>query len=92
MDKPLPEDFDPYGRGDMRISNDAQGFTLFLQWILGIASIVGATALIWVAASVATLREDVAVLKDRPPPVTKPEFDVRMESVDRRLSALEARK
>lgn len=91
MDKPLPDDFDPY-RGDMRISNDAAGFTMFFQWLLGIAAVIVATALIWGASSVSQLREDVAVLKDRPAPVTKEEFSVRMESVERRLTALEARK
>lgn len=92
MDKPLPDDFDPYGRGDMRISNDAQGFNLFFQWLMGIASVIAATALIWVAASVAQLREDVAVLKDRPAPVTKAEFDLSMQAIERRFTALEARK
>lgn len=76
----------------MRISNDVTGFTMFFQWLMGIASVIVATALIWVAASVAQLREDVAVLKDRPAPVTKEEFGVRMESVERRLTALEARR
>lgn len=73
----------------MRISNDPAGFTMFFQWLLGIASVIVATALIWVAASVAQLREDVAVLKDRPAPVTKEEFNYRMQSVEARLSALE---
>lgn len=91
MDKPLPDDFDPYGRGDMRISNDAQGFTLFFQWLQGIAAVIVTTALVWGASSVSQLREDVAVLKDRPQPVTKAEFDARMESFDKRLTSLEAR-
>lgn len=92
MDKPLPEDFDAELRGDMRISNDAQGFTLFFQWLQGIAAVIVSAALIWGASSVSQLREDVAVLKDRPAPVTKAEFDVRMESMDKRLTALEARR
>lgn len=79
-------------RGDMRISNDAHGFTLFFQWVMGVASIVVAAMLIWVGASVSSVREDVAVLKDRPPPVTKAEFDARMEAVERRLTDLEGRK
>lgn len=91
MDAPLPDDYDPY-RGDMRISNDAAGFTLFLQWLLGIAAVIVTTALLWVASSVAQLREDVAILKDRPQPITKAEFDFRMESVERRLTALEDHK
>lgn len=90
MDKPLPPDFDPYG-GDMRISNDAQGFTIFFQWLMGVAAVIFTTAIVWGASSVSQLREDMAVLKDRPAPVTKAEFDVRMESVDRRLLALEAK-
>lgn len=51
MDKPLPEDFDPYGRADMRISTDARRFALFLQWIVGCASVVGATAIVVAVAS-----------------------------------------
>lgn len=90
MDAPLPDDFDPY-RGDMRISNDAQGFTIFFQWLMGVAAVIFTTAIVWGASSVSQLREDMAVLKDRPAPVTKAEFDVRMESVDRRLRALEAK-
>lgn len=91
MDTQLPDDFDPYGRGDMRISNDSTGFTLFFQWLLGIAAVIVAAALLWGASSLTQLREDVAVLKDRPQPVTKAEFDVKMESFDKRLTALEAR-
>lgn len=75
----------------MRISNDAQGFTLFFQWLMGVAAVIVATALIWGASSVASLREDMAVLKDRPAPVTKAEFDVRMEAVERRLTSLETK-
>jgi hypothetical protein len=96
---PPEDDFATELRGDMRISNDGAGFTLFFQWLMGIAAVIVSTALIWVATSVAQLREDMAVLKDRPQPVTKAEFDLRMESVERwnatvekRLSALEARK
>lgn len=88
---PQDDDFATELRGDMRISNDAAGFTLFFQWILGIASVLAATAMIVAATSLIQLREDVAVLKDRPPPVTKAEFDVRMEQVERRLTSLEAR-
>lgn len=76
----------------MRISNDSAGFTLFFQWLMGIAAVIVSTALIWVATSVASLREDMAVLKDRPAPVTQAEFDVRMQSVEARLTRLETRK
>lgn len=92
MDKPLPDDFDPYGRGDMRISNDAAGFDAFFKWLTGIASVVAAAALLWVAASLTQLREDVAVIKARPEPVTKEEFAYRMQSVEQRLSALESKR
>lgn len=86
------DDIEAALRGDMRISNDGAGFTLFFQWLMGIAAVIVSTALIWVASSVASLREDMAVIKDRPQPVTKEEFSVRMESVERRLSALETHK
>lgn len=76
----------------MRISNDAAGFTLFFQWLMGIASVIAAAALLWVASSLTQLREDVAVIKARPEPVTKEEFRVRMESVEGRLSALEEKR
>jgi hypothetical protein len=76
----------------MRISNDAAGFTLFFQWLMGIASVIAAAALLWVASSLTQLREDVAVIKARPEPVTKEEFRVRMESVEGRLSALEGKR
>jgi len=79
-------------RGDMRISNDGAGFTMFFQWLMGIAAVIVATALIWGASSVSQLREDMAVLKDRPAPVTKEEFSMRMEAFDKRLEALERRK
>lgn len=79
-------------RGDMRISNDGAGFSLFFQWLMGIAAVIVATALICGASSVAQLREDMAVLKDRPQPITKAEFDVRMESVEHRLTRLESRR
>lgn len=92
MDKPLPDDFDPYGRGDMRISNDDAGFTLFFKGLMGVVAVIFTTAVVWGASSISQLREDVAVLKDRPAPVTKAEFDTSMQSVERRLSALEARK
>lgn len=89
---PERDDFATELRGDMRISNDSAGFTMFFQWLMGIAAVIVSTALIWVATSVASLREDMAVLKDRPAPVTKEEFSLRMESVERRLTALEAKK
>jgi aryl-alcohol dehydrogenase-like predicted oxidoreductase len=76
----------------MRISNDASGFTLFFQWVMGLASVIVAAAIIWGASSVSQLREDVAVLKDRPAPVTKSEFDSRMQAVEARLSNLESRR
>lgn len=60
MDKQLPDDFDPYGRGDMRISNDAQGFTLFFQGLIGIAAIIATAAIVWGASSLAHIREDVS--------------------------------
>jgi hypothetical protein len=89
---PERDDFASELRGDgMNISNDSGGFTIFFQWLMGIASVIVATALIWVAASVSHLREDVAVLKDRPAPVTKEEFNYRMQSVEARLGALEAK-
>lgn len=92
---PERDEFPDYStelRGDMRISNDAQGFTLFFQWLMGVVGVIVASALIWSASSIAQLREDMAVLKDRPAPVTKEEFSVRMESVERRLTALEAKR
>lgn len=91
MDAPLPDDYDPY-RGDMRISNDDAGFTLFFKGLMGVIAVIFTTAVVWGASSISQLREDVAVLKDRPAPVTKAEFDMRMESFDRRLAAVEARK
>lgn len=90
-DKPAPEDLDPYQVGDMRISNDGYGFTLFFQWLMGIAAVIGTAAVLWGASSISQLREDVAVLKDRPQPVTKAEFDTRMQSFETRLSVLESR-
>ena len=92
MDKQLPDDFDPYGRGDMRISNDDAGFTLFFKGLMGIVAVVFTTAVVWGASSISQLREDMAVLKDRPAPITKAEFDMKMDSVERRLTALETRK
>ncbi len=88
------DDFNPYydGSDDMRISNDGYGFTLFFQWLMGIVAVVGTASVLWGASSVSQLREDVAVLKDRPLPVTKAEFDLRMEAVEGRLRELEARK
>lgn len=92
MDTQLPDDFDPYGRGDMRISNDEAGFTLFFKGLMGIVAVVFTTAVVWGASSISQLREDVAVLKDRPAPITKDEFNFRMEQIERRLAAVEARK
>jgi hypothetical protein len=90
---PERDDFATELRGDgMRISNDAAGFTLFFQWLMGIASVIAAAALLWVASSLTQLREDVAVIKARPEPVTKEEFRVRMESVEARLSTLEGKR
>lgn len=91
MDTPLPEDFDPY-RGDMRISNDDAGFTLFFKGLMGVVAVIFTTAVVWGASSISQLREDVAVLKDRPAPVTKDEFNLRMEAIERRLVLVEARK
>lgn len=89
---PQEDDFAMELRGDMRISNDSAGFTLFFQWLMGIASVLVTTALIIGAGSLIQLRQDVALLSNRPAPVTKPEFDIRMESVERRLTALEAKR
>lgn len=76
----------------MRISNDRAGFSLFFQWIMGVASVLVATAMIVGTSVLLQLKEDMAVLKNRPEPVTKGEFNYRMESVERRLSSLEQRK
>ena len=76
----------------MRISNDSAGFTLFFQWLMGIASVIVTTTLVVGATVLIQLRQDVAVLKDRPAPVTKEEFNYRMQSVETRLSALEEKR
>lgn len=76
----------------MHISNDSAGFTLFFKGLMGVVAVIFTTAVVWGASSISQLREDVAVLKDRPAPITKEEFNFRMESIERRLAAVEARK
>lgn len=76
----------------MRISNDEAGFTIFFKGLMGVIAVIFTAAVVWGASSISQLREDMAVLKDRPQPVTKAEFDMRMESVEQRLLRLEARK
>lgn len=88
---PREDDFATELRGDMRISNDAAGFTLFFKGLMGVVAVIFTTAVVWGASSISQLREDVAVLKDRPAPVTKDEFNFRMEAIERRLVAVEAR-
>jgi hypothetical protein len=88
---PQDDDYATELRGDMRISNDSAGFSMFFKGLMGVVAVIFTTAVVWGASSISQLREDVAVLKDRPPPVTKDEFSVRMESVERRLTSLEAK-
>lgn len=76
----------------MRISNDDVGFTLFFKGLMGVVAVIFTTAVVWGASSISQMRADVAVLMDRPPPVTKVEFDVRMESFEKRLTVLEVRR
>lgn len=76
----------------MRISNDTAGFSVFFKGLMGVVAVIFTTAVVWGASSISQLREDMAVLKDRPPPITKDEFNFRMEAVERRLAAVEARK
>jgi hypothetical protein len=90
---PERDDYATELRGDgMHISNDSAGFTLFFKGLMGVVAVIFTTAVVWGASSISQLREDVAVLKDRPAPITKDEFNFRMEAVERRLAAVEARK
>lgn len=65
------------------------GFSKFFEWFMGGIAVLGTLVLGWVGMSLVDLGKDVAVLKDRPQPVSQETFNVRMESVERRLTALE---
>lgn len=67
------------------------GFGKFFEWFMGGAMLLIVALLCWLGGGMVSVKTDVAVLKDRPQPVTKAEFDTRMESFERRLSAVEAK-
>lgn len=92
MDKKLPDDFDPWLRGDYDEMSNNYGFSKFFELLIGCVAVIGTTFLGWACFSLVGLREDVAVLKNRPTPVTQEAFNYRMESVEKRLTALESKR
>jgi len=62
------------------------------KWLVGVASTVTAGGVIWLIAGQVQVQQDVAVLKDRPPSVTKEEFNYAMQAIDQRFKALEDKK
>lgn len=64
MDQPLPEDFDPYDRGDMRISEGRDP----VAWVaIGITLLANLAGLSWIAgkfdARMSTAERDITELK-----------------------------
>lgn len=68
------------------------GFSKFFELLIGCVAIIATTFLGWACVTLVALKEDVAVLKNRPAPVSQEAFNYRLDSVERRLSALEAQR
>jgi exosome complex RNA-binding protein Rrp4 len=64
MDSPLPDEFDPYGRGDMRISEGRDPLALAG---IGITILVNLAGMAWIAgkfeARIETVERDISELK-----------------------------
>ena len=68
------------------------GFSKFFEWLMGGAMLLIIALLCWFGGTVISLKTDIAVLKERPAPVSQEAFEYRMKSVEQRLSSLEAKK
>lgn len=69
-----------------------------LAWIFGIGGVLTASLLIWIGANVVETRQNVAIILDRPAPLSKEQYESdkrylyeKLGSIDERVKAIEGR-
>lgn len=121
MDKPLPEDFDPYRlakKTSDRVRNKAQQpqesgdddaaddgllpyhesppmtdarFSVFFQWICGVAASLVTIGIVWVANVTVSTARKVDVLIDRPEPVPRWQYENDVKQIKDDLKDTQSR-
>lgn len=89
MDKPLPDDFDPYGRGDMRITEGRDPVALVG---IGITILVNIVGMAWIAGKfdqrMSTAERDITELKAKS--TTDSQQDVKIAVISTQLANISA--
>lgn len=90
MDSPPPEDFDPYGRGDMRISEGRDPVALVG---IGITILVNLAGMAWIAGKfesrMSTAERDITELRAKSS--KDGEQDVKIAIISTQLSEISAK-